>query len=76
MYICIEGVDIDNRGVDEESVESVEVVEVLFFDWPAGIVFMLMGGACSVASPLDMAFNHVLMAVESRTSWMPLWGRQ
>ena len=29
MYICIEGVDINDRGVD---VESVEVVEVLFFD--------------------------------------------
>jgi len=65
MYICIEGVDINDRGVD---VESVEVVEVLFFDWPAGIVFMLMGGACSVASPLNMTFDHVLMAVESRTS--------
>jgi len=73
VCICIGGVDINNRGVD---VESVEVVEVLFFDWPADIVFMLMGGACSVASPLDMAFNHVLMAVKSRTSWMPLRGRQ
>jgi len=29
MYICIKGVDINNRGVD---VKSVEVVEVLFFD--------------------------------------------
>lgn len=66
MYICIGlGEDIGGGGV---IVEDVEVVEVLFFDWPAGIVFKLRGGVCTVASPLNMALNYILIAAESRSS--------
>ena len=50
------------------TINDVEVVEVLFFDWPAGLVFMLIGGACTVTSPLDMATDHAQMASKSRTS--------
>ncbi len=60
--------NIEDRGGGGVIVDSVEVVEVLFFDWPAGLVFMLIGGACSVASPLDMVTDHALMASKSRTS--------
>ncbi len=68
MYICIKDVNINNRDVDEESVKSVKVVKVLFFNCSADIVFMLMSKVCSVASLLNIIFNHVLMTVKLRTS--------
>jgi len=59
--------NIEDREEDV-TINGVEVVEVLFFDWPAGLVFMLIGGACTVASPLNMATDHAKMASKSRTS--------
>ncbi len=64
----VEGVASVN-DVDEVRGEGVAIVDkAFFFDWPAGMVFMLRGGAWTVPSPLEMAFTHNPTAVESRTS--------
>jgi hypothetical protein len=68
--------NIEDREEDEVIVNSVEVVKVLFFNWSADLVFMLIDEACSVASSLNMIINHALMTSKSRTSWMSLWDRQ
>jgi len=60
--------NIEDREEDEVIVNSIKVVKVLFFDWSADLVFMLIDEACSVASSLNMIINHALMMSESRTS--------
>jgi hypothetical protein len=59
--------NIEDREEDV-TIDDVEVVKVLFFDWSAGLVFMLIDEACTVASFLNMITDHAQMASESRTS--------
>ncbi len=42
------------------TIDDIEVIKVLFFNWSADLVFMLIDEACTVASFLNMITDHVL----------------
>ena len=67
--------NIEDREEDV-TIDDVEVVKVLFFNWLTDLVFMLIDEACTVASFLNMIINYAQMTLKLKTSWMLLWGRQ
>ena len=67
--------NIEDREEDV-TINDIKVIEVLFFNWSADLVFMLINEACTVASPLDMVTDHAQMTSKLKTSWMLLWDRQ
>ena len=54
------------------TIDDVKIIKVLFFNWSADLVFMLIDEACTVALFLNMIIDHAQMMSELRTSWMLL----
>ena len=59
--------NIKDKEEGKVIIDSIKVVKVLFFNWSADLVFMLINETCTVASLLNMITDYAQITSKLRT---------